>query len=91
MKAKARKATRGPSPSTSAGADTPFEETAASRARRTALSDPCVKSWLFVNGLKDDTFVKRAHLVARIEAFQARGLGHDLPLCGFSPVSQRYP
>ena len=83
----ASSSSRGPSPSTQNDAD--LEETNESRVRRSALSDSAIKALLSINGIKHEVFVRRAHLISKIEAFQARELGHDLsPLRHFTGLTE---
>ena len=62
----------------------PLPATTESMQRRAAhSSDDAVKRWCSINGISSEQFVQRAHLVFRLEAFQASIPSHDLSIARF--------
>lgn len=58
-------------------------ETTESRQRKTHSNDSEVSVWCAINGISQDKFVTRGHLISRLEAFQARLSGPDLSAIRF--------
>ena len=70
---------RGPSPV----AIPALPETAETRQRRSHVTDSEVVIWCNFNGISSEQFITRAHLISRMESFQARPFVHDLSAMRF--------
>ena len=58
-------------------------ENAETQRRRNHVNDKDVSAWRKINGIKEEAFIKRGHLIGQLEAFQACLPGNDLSVLRF--------